>query len=131
MNLNKVTSNQYNGQVRKSGSQEVCILPLHITIARGFFARARGLLGRPTLAKDEALLLPQTSWVHTWGMRFAIDVLILNQEGYIKKIVDDLPPGKMTGAFLLGGQTLELAAGRRQELGLEIGDQIYVDPKIS
>jgi hypothetical protein len=121
----------YNAYLKKKGVGEARALPLHIRVARGFFSRAKGLLGCSSLPLDEALLLPQTTWVHTWGMRFSIDVVILNSDGWVKKVVDQLPPGTMTGAMVWGGQTLEMAAGRRRELGLEIGDLIYVDSTLS
>jgi uncharacterized membrane protein (UPF0127 family) len=47
-------------------------------------ARRKGLLGRDTI--DGALLLERTRWVHTLGMRFAIDVAYLDADGVVLKI---------------------------------------------
>lgn len=131
MNSKQTYLKTYNAYLKKRGGGEAQALPLYVRVARGFFSRAKGLLGYDWLPPDEGLLLPQTTWVHTWGMRFPIDILILNSQGFIKKIVDHLPPGKITGALVFGGKTLEMAAGRRRELGLEIGDQVYVDSTLS
>ena len=47
-----------------------------LEVAEGTAARVRGLLGRDGL--DGALLLPHTRSVHSFGMRFAIDVAFLD-----------------------------------------------------
>ena len=56
---------------------------LHVRIAAGFLQRARGLLLRPPLAANEALLLPGCASVHTVGMRYALDVVFLDPLGRI------------------------------------------------
>ena len=51
---------------------------MRIHVARSFLQRARGLLGRAPLAADEALLIRPCSSIHTFGMRFAIDVVFID-----------------------------------------------------
>jgi uncharacterized membrane protein (UPF0127 family) len=52
-------------------------------VADGRRARNRGLLGRDGI--DGALVLPRTRWVHTVGMRFALDVAYLDEDGVVVK----------------------------------------------
>jgi uncharacterized membrane protein (UPF0127 family) len=47
--------------------------------------RARGLLGQDGF--QGALMLPRTRWVHTFGMRFPIDVAYLDAEGTVLRTV--------------------------------------------
>ena len=69
--------------------------PLKITTARTFFQRARGLIGRPRLAPDEALLIPHCNCIHTLFMRYAIDATFLDAEGRVVKTVANIPPGRV------------------------------------
>ena len=50
------------------------------TIADTPVSRLRGLLGRDELAAGEGLLLRPESSIHTWFMRFPIDVLFLEAD---------------------------------------------------
>ena len=47
-------------------------------------ARRRGLLGRDDVVG--ALVLPRCRWVHTIGMRFAIDVAHLDADGVVLRV---------------------------------------------
>ena len=83
---------------------------LHVRIAGGFLQRARGLLLRPPLRTDEALLLPGCASVHTFGMRYAIDVVFLDPLGRVLRVARGLRPWRVAsepGAAAV----LELRAG--------------------
>jgi uncharacterized membrane protein (UPF0127 family) len=57
-----------------------------VPVAVGFRSRLAGLAG---LRREEAgagLLIPRCSSVHTFGMRFALDVLFLDEEGEVLAI---------------------------------------------
>ncbi len=49
-------------------------------------ARRRGLLGRDRSEVEGAIFLPHTRWVHTIGMRFAIDVAYLAEDGTVVRV---------------------------------------------
>lgn len=83
---------------------------LHVRIAGGFLQRAQGLLLRPPLAANEALLLPGCASVHTFGMRYAIDVVFLDPLGRVLRVARHLQPWRIAsqpGAAAV----LELLAG--------------------
>jgi uncharacterized membrane protein (UPF0127 family) len=50
-------------------------------------ARLRGLLGRRALGIDEGLLIRPASSIHTFFMRFPIDVEFIDRRGVVVKIV--------------------------------------------
>jgi uncharacterized protein len=58
--------------VRPSGGEELTVL-----VAETFRERLLGLAGLPTLAAGMALLIPRCRSVHTFGMRFDLDVLFV------------------------------------------------------
>ena len=83
-------------------------------------ARMRGLLGRRELASEEGILLQPASSVHTWFMRFPIDVVFIDRAQTIVKIVPALRPWRTAGARKAAA-ALELPAGTAAALGLEPG----------
>src|SRR5437762_1433524 len=60
-------------------------------------ARMRGLLGRDGLEEGEGLLIRPTNSVHMFFMRFAIDVVFVDRELAVRKIVERLRPWRMAG----------------------------------
>ena len=95
--------------------------PLSVERADSFLGRFLGLMGRKELPEGQGLLLSPCSSVHMCFMRFSIDVLYLDDEGRIKKIVSHLRP--WLGLSLCPGakSALELAAGEAERLGLRVG----------
>jgi uncharacterized membrane protein (UPF0127 family) len=96
---------------------------LTIRVARGPFARMRGLIGRTALGPDEALLLRPCARVHTFGLRFAIDAVFCDAKGVVLS-VQTLRPGRFSKAVRGARSCLELAAGRSREHGIDIGTRL-------
>ena len=80
-------------------------------VAEGFFARARGLIGRPQPPPGEGLLILRCNCIHTFFMRFAIDATFLDSSDRVVKVVRNIRPWR---PFVWGGfrarQVLETAA---------------------
>ena len=79
--------------------------------------RARGLIGAPSLAADEALLIPEATSVHTFGMAFAILVARLDAG---LRIVDlrRMPPRRLVLPTRRARHVLEGPVG----VDLRVGD---------
>jgi uncharacterized protein len=87
------------------------------------FARMRGLLGRRSLPSGEGILLRPAASVHTFFMRFSIDVVFLDEELRVVRIAPDLRPWRAAGRR--GARAvLELPAGECARRGLRVGDII-------
>jgi len=56
--------------------------------------RARGLLGRSDLPPHEGLLLERCRSIHTFGMRFSIDVVLLDRDFRVIDVLT-LPPRRL------------------------------------
>jgi uncharacterized membrane protein (UPF0127 family) len=54
--------------------------------ARGFCARLLGLAFLRELPPGYALLIPRCSSVHTFGMRFPLDLVFIGQDGKVRRI---------------------------------------------
>ncbi|MBA2763740.1 MAG: DUF192 domain-containing protein [Thermoleophilaceae bacterium] len=60
-------------------------------------ARLLGLALLDTIPERSVLLIPRCGSVHTFGMRFAIDVVFLNRLGVPLRVVESLPPRRAAG----------------------------------
>ncbi|WJF91767.1 DUF192 domain-containing protein [Paraburkholderia bonniea] len=85
--------------------------------------RMRGLLGRDHLPHEEALLLHPCRSIHTFGMRFAIDILFLDRYQRVVSIHHEVPSNRMR-LHLRAVQTLEMRAGVARSHGISVGDQL-------
>jgi uncharacterized protein len=65
---------------------------VEIVVARSFRARLFGLAFRRRARADRALLLPRCRSVHTFGMRFALDLVWLDREGRTIALDEAVPP---------------------------------------
>jgi uncharacterized membrane protein (UPF0127 family) len=87
----------------------------------------RGLLGRSDLPQGEGILLRPAGSIHTFFMRFPIDVVFLNEENEVVKVVHRLAPWNAAG--MKGARSvIELAAGEAESRGIEVGSTMQFDP---
>lgn len=93
------------------------------TVARTFCRRLTGLIGRRSLPHGSALVIPRCNQVHTFGMRFPIDVLFLNADNVILA-AESLRPWKISKRHPGARKAIELPAGVIEESGLASGDQL-------
>lgn len=91
--------------------------------AERWLERLRGLLFSPPPEPGQALLITPCASVHTAFMRYAIDVVFLDRQGTIRKVVPALAPWR-AAACAGSRHTLELAAGEAARLGLAPGGRI-------
>src|SRR5262249_59928278 len=63
-------------------------------------ARKHGLLGRDRLDAGEGMYIVPTQWIHTFGMRFAIDVAFLGKEGRVLSVHRGLQPNRLSRLVL-------------------------------
>lgn len=85
--------------------------------------RRTGLLKHTGLAPGEGLWIAPCEGVHTFGMKFPIDVLFLNKKKKILKARPDMVRGRIAFS-LLAHSVLELPAGTLAQTGTVAGDQL-------
>ena len=59
--------------------------------AKSFVSRFMGLMGRKQIDPNEAVLFPKCNSIHTFFMRFPIDVIMISDEGVIIEIKETTP----------------------------------------
>jgi uncharacterized membrane protein (UPF0127 family) len=70
---------------------------LRVHDARGLSARGRGLGGLESLPADRALRIPRCRAVHTFTMRFALDLIWLGPDGSVVRVDRAVPPRRHRG----------------------------------
>src|SRR5205085_10203593 len=96
------------------------------TLARDPYSRMRGLLGRGGLAEGEGLLLQPAGSIHTFFMRFPIDVVFLDREQRVVRVVPNLRPWRTAGVRKARA-VLELAAGEAARVGMAPGSALRLE----
>jgi uncharacterized membrane protein (UPF0127 family) len=97
-----------------------------VKIARDFKSRSVGLLNRDSLGPDEGLLIKPCNSIHTFFMKFPIDVVYLDRKGKVLKIKHSLAPWRLSNCPF-GYMTLELCKNRIIATGIKQGDIIKID----
>jgi uncharacterized membrane protein (UPF0127 family) len=94
-----------------------------VQIAHSLKARLIGLLRTPALGSDAGLWLAPCTSVHTFFMRYPIDVVFLDAERRVLTIAT-LAPWRFSRWIPKAHGVLELAAGQAQKAQIQIGDQL-------
>ncbi|MEY4361730.1 MAG: hypothetical protein RL391_1036 [Actinomycetota bacterium] len=92
-----------------------------VLLADSAASRRRGLLGRPSF--DGALVLQPCRWVHTIGMRFAVDVAYLDVNGIVIKTVQ-MHRNRIGAPIPRANRVVEAEIGAFARWGLRVGDRL-------
>ena len=100
------------------------VVATRVNVATKRVERAVGLLTRSGLEPGEALLITPCRGVHTWGMRFPIDIIALDEAGVVVDAVPDLGPWRIRLAGRGAVSVLELSAGALSQSSTACGHRI-------
>ena len=92
--------------------------------------RRKGLLGRDSLPTGHGLWIVPCESVHTYGMRFPIDVLYLDRKKRVRKLRRAMPPWRLS-LCLSAHSVLELPAGTIEQTKTQPGDQLVLSDVIA
>jgi uncharacterized protein len=92
-----------------------------VEIANGSRARRRGLLGRDGI--EGALVLRPCRHVHTFGMRFAVDVAFCDADGLVLRTTS-LAPWRLSPVIRRSAFVIEAEAGAFDRWRLRTGDRV-------
>jgi uncharacterized protein len=87
--------------------------------------RRKGLLGRDFLAAGTGLVIAPSNSVHTFFMRFPIDVVFVRRDGSVIKVRHAVPAWRLTAAFGAFA-VVELPAGTARKAELAPRDRLAV-----
>lgn len=95
-------------------------------LADTFISRLAGLLGRKGLGPSEGLILRPCDSVHTFFMRFVIDVIFVDRNNTVIKVYPRLKPNRLTPVFFKAYYAVELPAGTIQSTQTKEGDTLAI-----
>jgi uncharacterized protein len=109
------------------------VLCERLEVAESMAVKSRGLLGRDGLASGAGMLFENGGilplmWMHMFFMRFAIDIVFLDQSNRIIQINHQLKPWRVSSMVLGARRALELEAGAAARSGTRKGDQLELEP---
>ncbi len=90
--------------------------------------RTKGLLGHLNLGKGEGLVIKPCSSIHTFFMRFAIDVVFVDKASHVVKTIEHMQPFRLSSPFLSAYMVIELPVGTIGQTYTKIGDQLALQP---
>ena len=114
-------------RLRVSNVTRGTVLATHLEVADSGPKRNKGLLGRKGLAAGEGLWIIPCESVHTFFMKFPIDLVYLDRKHRIKKVCDSVPAWRLS-VCLSAHSILELPAGTIRNTRTERGDTLEFEP---
>ena len=89
-------------------------------------ARRAGLLKRDKLNPGEGLWIYPTQAIHTFGMRFPIDVVFIDRQMRVRRIYHQLAPFRLTSLVWSAQSVLELPPGSLASSETAVGDELQI-----
>jgi len=111
-------------QIRVAGRQ-LCLAE----VAENPWTRAVGLLGRRELPEGRGLWIRPCKSIHTFFMRFPIDVAYLASDGTVVKTRSRLCPFRLSMGGRQAHSVLELPPGYLERAGVKVGDRLSCSPQ--
>ena len=99
------------------------VLATRLEVADSGPRRTKGLLGRAGLNAGEGLWIVPCESVHTFFMRFPIDLVYLDRKNKVKKIRSNVGPWRIS-ACLSAHSVIELPAGTVSNTLTQTGDTL-------
>ncbi len=93
------------------------------TEAHRFTQKLLGLMFQARLPDSGALVI-HTNWVHTFWMRFPLDLIYVNRERRVVGLQEAMPPNRIGKPFWSAQSVIELSAGVIESSQTQLGDQL-------
>ncbi len=90
--------------------------------ADSFFQRLTGMLTRKFSPSLDAIIFRNCNAIHTFGMRFAIDVIFITDDNRITAVFPDVIPWRTRGTKGRKLTAIELPAGSIAKFSIKSGD---------
>ena len=101
-----------------------------LEVAETLWTRTRGLLGRDGLGADEGLWIKPCNSVHTFFMKFPLDLVFLDRDLRVRRLYQNVRPNRLV-LPMLAHSVIELPAGFLRSKSFNPGERVYVDRPLS
>lgn len=100
----------------------------HCELARTFWTRFLGLMGRAALEPGQGLLIYPESSIHMFFMRFPIDVVFVDRQDQVVALRETMPPNRSFASKWGARYVIELPAHSIARTGTQVGDMLSLTP---
>jgi protein-S-isoprenylcysteine O-methyltransferase Ste14/uncharacterized membrane protein (UPF0127 family) len=111
---------------RASDGASGVVVAERLRSAHTHWTRLRGLLGTSALAPGDGLWIRPCRQVHMFGMRYAIDVVFLDDRLDVLHTIPDLAPWAVSPRIDAATSVVELPAGTLARIGLAPGARLLI-----
>jgi len=105
------------------------VIASRLRVADTHWTRLRGLLGTTDLPAGDGLWIRPCRQVHMFGMRYAIDVVFLDDARTVVGLTEALAPWRVSPLVKAATSVIELPAGTIAKTGLAAGQAITISPR--
>jgi uncharacterized membrane protein (UPF0127 family) len=102
-------------------------LAFRVKVADSGLSRMVGLLGKRALAPDGGVWIVPCNSIHTVGMLFSIDVVLVDRNLKVVGLYEMLRPFSITRPNFRAESVIELAPHTIFKSGTAVGDQLVID----
>lgn len=95
-----------------------------VRVADSFLSRLSGLMLKEDLGGEGGLYLTPCSQIHTFMMRFEIDVIFLSSKHEVLHIVKNMKPCHVSHLVKGAAAVIEVASGFAERAGIIVGDKL-------
>jgi len=110
-------------RLRVSNLTRQTVLATSMELANTDAKRRKGLLGRDGLSSGGGMWICPCEAVHTFWMRFPIDLVYLDRKNRIRKLVSEVRPWRLSGC-LRAHSVIELPSGTIRATQTQPGDTL-------
>jgi uncharacterized membrane protein (UPF0127 family) len=101
-------------------------LASYVEIADNPFTRMKGLLGKLGLSEGYAFVIKPCNSIHMLFMKFAIDVIFVDQKNIVIGLVEQIKPFEFSPVFWKSSCAIELPAGTIKKSQTQLNDQLTI-----
>ena len=102
-----------------------------LEVASTLWTRTKGLIGRASLPADQALWIHRCNSIHTFFMKFAIDLVFVDNKMVVRKTMSTVKPNRLVLPVIRATSVIEFPAGFLDLNPISVGEQLHVDHPLS
>ncbi len=97
---------------------------IYLSFKKTFWQRLKGLLGEKKLMGWQGVVLVGSKQIHTLGMKFPIDIVVMDKENRVIDFVGNFQPNRISRFYRNAKYIIELGVGEENKKLFKIGEKI-------
>lgn len=102
------------------------IIAEKVDVADSMHLRLLGLMFSKDIGERDGLLITPCNSIHTFFMRYDLDIVFLSKSDEVVKIIREMKPWRMTRMYFKAKKVLEMTGGTLPD-DINVGDKLVID----